>query len=205
MGINDGTHGIEPWISDGTEAGTFMIKDINPNQSSNNNFEFSESINGYTYFSANDAMNGMELWVTDGTTQGTFILDDIQYGNDGSAPSYFNVFNGNLYFIALASGTNSQFTFNRSIFSCSNLSGTTDVLKQDVTIYPNPSSGILHINNTPKGSRIKLINTLGQVLVNMDSEDAQTSLDVSRFANGLYTIILESDGGMVTRKVLIEK
>jgi len=72
-------------------------------------------------------------------------------------------------------------------------------------IYPNPSSGILHINNTPKGSRIKLINTLGQVLVKMDSDDAQTSLDMSRFANGLYTIILESDGGMVTRKVLIEK
>jgi hypothetical protein len=84
-------------------------------------------------------------------------------------------------------------------------SGISEPTLDGFTIYPNPSNGILHISNAPQGSRIKLINTLGQVLVNMDSEDAQTSLDVSLFANGLYTIILESDGGMVTRKVLIEK
>jgi len=73
------------------------------------------------------------------------------------------------------------------------------------TIYPNPSSGILHISNVPQGSRIKLINTLGQVLLNMESADGNTSFDVSRFANGLYTIILEADGSIVTRKMVIQK
>ena len=27
---NDGTHGFELWESNGTAAGTFMVKDINP-------------------------------------------------------------------------------------------------------------------------------------------------------------------------------
>lgn len=46
---------------------------------------------------------------------------------------------------------------------------------------------------------------LWQVLVKVDSVNALTTIDVSLFANGLYTIILESDGSLVTRKVLIEK
>lgn len=200
FGINDGTHGIEPWISDGTEAGTFILQDIMPEQSSNTNFVFSEVINGYAYFSADDAIHGMEMWVTDGTSQGTFLVSDIVPGIDGSGPSRFNVLNNYLLFTAFAQGA-----IHGSIWSCGNLAGTSDVQKQEFEIYPNPSSGILHINNTPQGSRIKLINTLGQVLVNMDSMDDQTTLDVSRFANGLYTIMLESDGSLVSRKVLIEK
>ena len=84
-------------------------------------------------------------------------------------------------------------------------SGISEPTLDGFEIYPNPSSGILHINYTPQGSRIKLINTIGQVLVNMDSDAAQTTLDLSRFSNGLYTIMLESDGSLVSRKVLIEK
>ena len=99
-------------------------------------------------------------------------------------------------------GCDSIFTLNLTEEICSGIS--TNALT-GIEIYPNPSKSFLYINNTPQGSRIKLINTLGQVLVNMDSMDAQTTLDLSRFANGLYTIILEADGGMVTRKVLIEK
>ena len=99
-------------------------------------------------------------------------------------------------------GCDSIYTLNLTEETCT---GLTNSAIAGIEIYPNPSSSILHISNAPQGSRIKLINTLGQVLVNIDSMDAQTSLDVSRFANGIYTIILESDGSLVTRKVLIEK
>ena len=41
--------------------------------------------------------------------------------------------------------------------------------------------------------------------MNMATGDAQTMLDLSHFTNGIYTIILEADGGMVTRKLVLEK
>jgi hypothetical protein len=46
---------------------------------------------------------------------------------------------------------------------------------------------------------------LGQVLVKVDSVDALITIDVSLFANRLCTIIFEAYGGIVTRKMLIEK
>ena len=65
---NDGINGGEIWISDGTQIGTVMFKDINPSGDSwpNNFFEFNNKI----YFSANDGTNGTELWESDGSETG---------------------------------------------------------------------------------------------------------------------------------------
>ncbi|MCD6013300.1 MAG: hypothetical protein K0Q79_3162 [Flavipsychrobacter sp.] len=83
---DDGTNGIEPWISDGTASGTFLLKDINPGSSSSKTstaagIYFTE-IGGNVFFSAMDATNGEELWKTDGTGAGTVLVKDI---NPGSA------------------------------------------------------------------------------------------------------------------------
>ena len=62
--IVDGVHGIEPWISDGTESGTFLMGDINPGPSSSqpHNFIYWR---GQVYFEAGDFEHGRELWVYD--------------------------------------------------------------------------------------------------------------------------------------------
>ena len=95
----DGTHAAELWTTDGTTAGTVMIKDIYPGFAHSSPTEFTR-LNGMQIFSANDGSNGIELWKTDGTAEGTVMIKDIYPGAAGSHPSQFTRLNGALYFRA---------------------------------------------------------------------------------------------------------
>lgn len=88
---NDGVHGMELWKSDGTTAGTVMVKDINPTGSCrtgegtylvNNNLCY--KIGNRIYFIANDGVHGDELWTSDGTPSGTFMTTDVNTGANGA-------------------------------------------------------------------------------------------------------------------------
>ena len=78
----DGTNGTEYWITDGTEIGTTMLKNIHPSGTSNPLMV--TEISGIIYFTAGDGVHGRELWQTDGTSQGTTMVADIYPGPVGS-------------------------------------------------------------------------------------------------------------------------
>jgi ELWxxDGT repeat protein len=90
---DDGTNGTELWRSDGTAAGTTMVKDINPGMDENPPDPDSSDpgkltvVGGAVYFLANDGVTGNELWRTDGTTTGTTLVKDINPGADDDPPS----------------------------------------------------------------------------------------------------------------------
>jgi len=72
----DAVTGNELWKTDGTQAGTKMVKDIWPGSESSYPQELT-SVNGILFFSADDGVHGKELWMSDGTEGGTRLVRDI--------------------------------------------------------------------------------------------------------------------------------
>ena len=74
---NDGVNGFELWRSDGSAAGTQLIKDINPGSASAfplYAFHARTNMNGTLFFSADDPAHGSELWkLVEQATQGTSL------------------------------------------------------------------------------------------------------------------------------------
>lgn len=90
------------WRTDGTEAGTILVKDIDPTNytsySPGGYFEFNNNV----YFNAGTATTGQELWKSDGTETGTTIVKDIRQGVASGHTNYgvYAILNNELYFYA---------------------------------------------------------------------------------------------------------
>ena len=71
----DGTHGEEPWVSDGTTKGTFLLKDLvtSPNHRGSHPNDFFAH-DGAVYFNADDDDGERALYKTDGTPEGTVLV-----------------------------------------------------------------------------------------------------------------------------------
>lgn len=96
------TAGEELWVSDGTPAGTRMVKDIVPGNEGCDP-KWLTVVGDKVYFSANTPEYGPELWVSDGTEAGTRLVKDIYDVEPGvgSAPQGLTNFYGKLLFFAM--------------------------------------------------------------------------------------------------------
>jgi len=119
-----GEYGQEPWVSDGTPEGTYMIKDLAPGKDANGlprgSGAFTATPMGdYVYFRGYDPVAGMELMRTDFTAAGTTLVADLNKvpnasgTNDGN-PDLLCVYDGALFFKA-QSGINETYDFCKGI------------------------------------------------------------------------------------------
>lgn len=77
-------------------------------------------------------------------------------------------------------------------------------------VYPNPSTGIVHLTiNNLQGKKVELsvLNVIGSVMYRETltemNERYTKMLDLSKFANGLYYVRLESDNTSQMCKLVI--
>gem|GEM_PF-5635002 len=102
--------GKELWKTNGTPAGTVLVKDINPGICPSD-VGYLAAMGGKLYFTANYGIHGAELWQSDGTAPGTQMVTDLYAGTPGAYPVDLTPLNGKLYFIA------SGYTAGRELWS----------------------------------------------------------------------------------------
>lgn len=145
---SDGVNGKEPWVSDGTLAGTQLLYNTNattdPFDFNTYGAKFLSADSSKAFFVSNDGTTGDELWVTDGTPAGTAFVKDIYDGSQGSqinvAPSGMgnNMKDGKLYFFAV-NGTGG-FTVNGMEPWVSDGTPSGTFMLKDIQAGYNPSS-----------------------------------------------------------------
>ena len=94
----DNEHGEELWATDGTEAGTYLVKDIIPGSASSN-VCYLARFNDKVVFSAYTDDYGTDLWISDGTEDGTHLVKDVNELGD-SNPRGFTQVNENQFIFA---------------------------------------------------------------------------------------------------------
>ncbi len=79
--------------------------------------------------------------------------------------------------------------------------GISDPIKNKVEIYPNPAQNTLNIEK--EVNKITIQDLTGKVRI--QSYNPSKSFDVSELENGSYILLLETDKGLVSEKLLISK
>ena len=101
---DDGVKGNELWMSDGTSAGTTLVKDIVPGASSSSPSDL-VAVGSTLFFATSSQATGRELWKSNGTAASTVLVKDIApgsyegYGND-SSPRGLTAVGSTLFFTA---------------------------------------------------------------------------------------------------------
>jgi Leucine-rich repeat (LRR) protein len=84
------------------------------------------------------------------------------------------------------------------------LSVSDESFESSLVLYPNPTSGILNIENNENITikKIIILNTLGQKIINNQIEN---NIDISNLPNGIYYISIESiNGNKASYKIIKE-
>ena len=128
----DDRHGQELWVSDGTQAGTRLVRDISPGVYASDPAQFT-AMDGILYFTAYDGGGGpRRLWRSDGTPEGTRLVLEGGPGADPDTPHV--VLNGALYF---PGGEGTEVGLWKTDGTAA---GTVQVKDIDPSVFHNPTS-----------------------------------------------------------------
>ena len=166
----DGSNGVELWKSDGTAAGTILVKDINTAANSNGNPANFTLFGGNVFFSATTgtSVTGTELYKTDGTSSGTVLIKDINVGTANGNPSNLTVLTPTLMVFGANDGTTGVELFKTD----GTASGTINVVD-----YPGASGSISWIETFGTNAIMgQIAGSTGRELYKSDGTMANSSL-----------------------------
>ena len=106
------------------------------------------------------------------------------------------------YYVVVTDGDCEEVTYTINY----NISGI-DNLDLDISIYPNPSMGILTIEGGSNIRNIIILNTLGNQLLSVENNGNdynKTDIDLTTFAKGIYFIQVEENNQIMNYRIVLQ-
>lgn len=213
---NDGLKGREPWVTDGTVAGTRLLADVNSGTLGsislwNPGYSLFQ---GKMFFRAFDGTN-VQICQADTlnntfakfpVTSGFFSAElpyDLQLTDDESFA--FHAFNGQLFFPGGFHPTSADpFAFSHDFFKLAPVTsvGSPVAKELSVRIFPNPVHHWLQVESEIPLQNIKVCNGLGQEMKSVIRNG--NAMDVSQLSAGMYFLKISSTSGTRVQQFIKE-
>lgn len=181
--------GMEPWVTDGTLAGTQRLKDIGTGSADGlMTGEKWETVfyNGNLYFSGPGISN---FWRTDGTANGTVqvsaptdtFLTDISFFN-----KQYVVFSGCLYVYATGGNLNGNWNYGIWRYCDSGLDVSDAEREEHVRVFPNPASSEIQIE-AEHVKEVRISNSSGITVASFKTP-GYNRLPIHSLSPGMYVV-----------------
>lgn len=155
FGANDGVNGIEPWVSDGTAAGTQLLGNLFTSGGGSFPAGFTATARGVV-FSAYDAIHGNELWITRGSAATTKLLVDIEPGSRSGGPTNFVRLGSKVYFRATNNYRSTLYETDGSVAgtrAITQVITTSPIVRMHDALYWLSTSGLMRSDGTAAGTK----------------------------------------------------
>ena len=217
--VNDGTEWTELYVAEDSGIYDIAVNSFDANEwaIATEGGIFTTTDKGANWTVANEATAASTVKFSD--VQDGILVAGV-YNNEGA--SFITYFNGESWMnvqpddIEYAHSYSMDFTFEegevtayigtvdmgviRYVFDIEETAGTPDIISQTLSIFPNPSSGLVTIyagNEAVK--KVELYSITGQKVM----ETASGTIDVSSLSSGIYIIKAETTNGKsLTAKVV---
>lgn len=94
--------------------------------------------------------------------------------------------------------TTSTYTVSLTLYT-----GVENAFEKSVTVYPNPTTGMVYVNGVDDAA-VSVYSLSGKMVRNIEKVNNST-IDLSSLSNGIYMIKIEKDGTTVTKKIALHK
>lgn len=90
-----------------------------------------------------------------------------------------------------------------TVQTCSGINEFAD--NNAITIYPNPSGGIVMLQSAEKNSAVEILNVLGEKVYSLNHLFRDLQIDISSQPNGIYFLQIETNRGLENKKIIIQR
>lgn len=204
-----GTFTAKAYSVDGTQKPTTALATSNPVSTSTLTLGVNQVV--FTFATPPAVTGNFAVSVVYPTATGDTIAvfqtneSCVDAAKDGYA--YVNLTGLGWYQYKAIMSANSMGSFDLFIFSI--VSSTTEIennpLSASMNMYPNPAGNEVTIASLNNMQSIRVMNCLGQTVLNNTAEGLIHTMNTSQLNNGVYLVEIQTEKGLITKKLTVNR